>query len=87
MSKELIEELRATFEYHPDGYLIRKKTGKPCGQCVNRPNGYVAVGVGGRMLYAHRHAQERSVARLNLNLTKTVARHCVTWSYELCLNL
>ena len=54
MSKELIQELRNTFEYHPGGYLIRKKNGKPCGQRTNRPDGYAAVGVGKRTLYAHR---------------------------------
>lgn len=50
---ELIEELRATFEYHEGGYLIRKNTGKPCGQHANHSNGYARVNVGGRMLYAH----------------------------------
>lgn len=54
MSKELIEELRATFEYHPGGYLIRKKNGKPCGQRANTRQGYALVSVGGRLLYAHR---------------------------------
>jgi len=87
MSKELIQELRDTFEYHEDGFLIRRSTGRPCGQRANTPKGYARIGVNGRMLRAHRHAQERSAARLNLNLTKTVARHCVTWRYELCLNL
>lgn len=54
MSKELIEELRATFEYHEDGYLIRKKNGKPTGQHANTTQGYARVKVGGRMLRAHR---------------------------------
>lgn len=54
MSKELIEELRATFEYHTDGYLIRKKNKKPCGQHGNAGNGYVQVKVGKKRLYAHR---------------------------------
>lgn len=54
MTKELVEELRATFDYHPDGYLIRKKNGKPCGKRANTYNGYARVNVGGRMLRAHR---------------------------------
>lgn len=54
MNTELIEELRATFEYHTDGYLIRKRTGKPCGQHSNRPDGRAEVNVNGRMLRAHR---------------------------------
>ncbi|MCZ2128594.1 MAG: HNH endonuclease [Anaerolineales bacterium] len=58
MSKELIQELRDTFEYHADGYLIRKKNGKPCGQRANDPNGYARVSVGRhinkRQLYVHR---------------------------------
>lgn len=54
MSKEFIEELRATFDYHEDGYLIRKSTGEPCGQRANTPRGYAAVNVGGGMLRAHR---------------------------------
>jgi len=52
--EELIEELRDTFEYHEDGYLIRKKNGKPCGQRSNLPNGYALVWVGRRTLLAHR---------------------------------
>lgn len=54
MSKELVKELRATFEYHEDGYLIRKKNGKPCGMRANTCQGYAQVKVNGRMLYAHR---------------------------------
>lgn len=54
MSEELIEELRATFEYHEDGYLIRKRTGKPCGTRANTSNGYASVWVGGKTLLAHR---------------------------------
>lgn len=54
MSKELIQELRDTFEYHEEGYLIRKKNGKPCGQHTNHSAGYARVSVNGRMLYAHR---------------------------------
>lgn len=54
MNTELIEELRNTFDYHPDGYLIRKKNGKPCGKHANHPTGYAYVSVGGRMLRAHR---------------------------------
>lgn len=54
MSKELIEELRATFDYHPNGYLIRKKNGKPCGQRANDAGGYACVKVGRKMLKAHR---------------------------------
>jgi len=54
MTKDLIEELISTFEYHPDGFLIRKSTGRPSGQRANTPNGYALVGVGGRMLFAHR---------------------------------
>lgn len=54
MSKELIEELRATFDYHEDGYLIRKITGEPCGQRANHTTGYALVNVGGKLVYAHR---------------------------------
>jgi len=54
MSKDLIEELRATFDYHEDGYLIRKKNGKPCGERANHRDGYALVNVGGRLLLAHR---------------------------------
>lgn len=54
MSKELIQELRDMFEYHEDGYLIRKSTGKPCGKRANRHTGYAIVGVGKRRLCAHR---------------------------------
>lgn len=54
MTTELIEELRATFDYHEDGYLIRKKNGKPCGRRATHLDGYTQVGVNGRMLYAHR---------------------------------
>lgn len=54
MSIELIDELRSTFEYHEDGYLIRKKNGKPCGMHANHNKGYARVNVGGRKLYAHR---------------------------------
>lgn len=54
MSKELVEELRETFDYHPDGYLIRKKNGKPCGQRADTRNGYTRVKVNGRVLKAHR---------------------------------
>lgn len=54
METGLIEELRATFAYHPDGYLIRKKNKKPCGQQANHPTGYARVKVGRRTLYAHR---------------------------------
>lgn len=50
----MIEELRATFDYHPDGYLIRKKNGKPCGQHVNCHNGYIKVFVNEKTLQAHR---------------------------------
>lgn len=49
-----IKELRDTFDYHPDGYLIRRSTGRPCGQRANNGNGYVRVWVGGRTLHAHR---------------------------------
>lgn len=45
MSEELIEELRATFEYHPSGYLIRKKNGKPCGRRATTHNGYAEAWV------------------------------------------
>src|SRR5690606_15220653 len=54
MSKELVQELRDTFEYHPDGYLIRKKNKKPCGQHANHNKGYALVWVNGRLLLAHR---------------------------------
>lgn len=54
MDRDLIEELRNTFEYHPDGYLIRKSTGKPCGRRANQSDGYACVRVGGRALLAHR---------------------------------
>jgi len=54
MTTELIEELRATFAYHEDGYLIRKKNGKPCGQHANTSDGYADVWVNGRTLLAHR---------------------------------
>lgn len=54
MAIKLIEELRATFEYHPDGYLIRKKNGKPCGRRANTRQGYAQVKVNGRNLRAHR---------------------------------
>lgn len=54
MTTELIEELRNTFEYHTDGYLIRRKNGKPCGQRANRSDGYADVWVNGRLLLAHR---------------------------------
>ena len=54
MNTKLIEELRATFEYHEAGYLIRKRTDKPCGQRSNRTDGYAAVKVNGRKLLAHR---------------------------------
>lgn len=54
MDKELIQELRDMFEYHEDGYLIRRSTGKPCGRRANRSDGYTIVRVGGRMLRAHR---------------------------------
>lgn len=54
MNTELIEELRDTFKYHPDGYLIRKKNGKPCGQHANTRDGYAQVKAGGKKLYAHR---------------------------------
>ena len=54
ITTELIEELRNTFDYHPAGYLIRKKNGKPCGQRSNHPTGYAQVSVGGKKLYAHR---------------------------------
>jgi len=54
MTKELIEELRNTFEYHPDGYLIRKSTRRPCGQRANHSGGYARVNVGKRTLFAHR---------------------------------
>lgn len=50
----MIEELRATFDYHEDGYLIRKRTGEPCGLRANHPTGYALVNVGGRLLFAHR---------------------------------
>lgn len=54
MSKELIEELKVTFDYNKDGYLIRKKNKKPCGQRSNHSTGYACVRVGGRVLLAHR---------------------------------
>lgn len=54
MNTELIEELRNTFDYHPDGYLIRKKNGKPCGKHANHPTGYIHVRVGKSMLRVHR---------------------------------
>lgn len=54
MSKELIDELGDTFDYHEGGYLIRKRTGKPCGQRANNGKGYARVWVNGRYLYAHR---------------------------------
>lgn len=54
MNTELIEELRNTFEYHPAGYLNRKKNGKLCGLRANTTVGYAAVGVGKRKLLAHR---------------------------------
>lgn len=50
----MIEELKATFEYHPDGYLIRKSTGEPCGLRANHPTGYALVNVGGKLVFAHR---------------------------------
>lgn len=53
MSKELVEELRNTFDYHPDGYLIRKSTGEPCGRSINRRDGYATVRVGKRTLPVH----------------------------------
>jgi len=54
MSAELIEELRDTFEYHPAGYLVRKKNGKPCGQSANTSDGYADVRVNGESLRTHR---------------------------------
>lgn len=54
MSRDLIEELRNTFEYHPDGYLIRRKNRKPCGQRANHSKGYATVRVGRQLMYAHR---------------------------------
>lgn len=54
MTKELIQDLRNTFDYHEDGYLIRRKNGKPCGHRANTSDGYTDVWVGGRMLKAHR---------------------------------
>jgi len=53
MTTEL-EELIAMFEYHTDGYLIRRSTGRPCGKRSNHPDGHAVVGVGGRMLLADR---------------------------------
>ena len=54
MTTELIQELKSTFDYHSDGYLIRRSTGKPCGQRANNGNGYVRVRVGKRLLLVHR---------------------------------
>lgn len=54
MSRDLTKKLRATFEYHPGGYLIRKSTGEPCGQRANHPDGYARVRMGRRELPAHR---------------------------------
>jgi len=54
MSKESVQELRDMFNYHPDGYLVRKSTGRPCGQRPNRPDGRIHVQVGRRKLLAHR---------------------------------
>lgn len=55
MSTE-IQELRDTFDYHEDGYLIRRKNGKPCGTRANIRTGYAHVGFGGsgKKLLAHR---------------------------------
>lgn len=59
MSKEFIEELRATFDYHPDGYLIRKETGEPCGRHANHHDGYAYIGVlkAHRLIYAIVHGE------------------------------
>jgi len=54
MSEESVQELRDMFEYHTDGYLIRKKNGKPCGMHANNGKGYAQVWCGGKLLYAHR---------------------------------
>jgi len=54
MDTELVEELRAIFEYHPDGYLVRKENGNPCGQRSNHHDGYAHVKVNGMVLLAHR---------------------------------
>ena len=54
MTTESVEELRDTFDYHPDGYLIRKKNGKPCGRDANDKDGYAQVSIGKRKFKAHR---------------------------------
>lgn len=54
LRRDLIKKLRATFDYNPEGYLIRKSTGAPCGQHANHPEGYARVRVGRRILPAHR---------------------------------
>lgn len=54
MDKVAVQELRDIFDYHPDGYLIRRSTGKPCGQHANQRDGYVLVRVGKKKMLAHK---------------------------------